>query len=73
MVYDGSAKMGGGSLGAFLARVPACLQWLLGVNGITLKAHQPWLSQCNSLVTSSGSTKPTASARPRRIAVGSIV
>jgi probable HAF family extracellular repeat protein len=37
MVYDGSAKMWGGSLGAFLARVPdAGLQWLLGVNGTTL-------------------------------------
>jgi probable HAF family extracellular repeat protein len=37
LVYDGSAKMWGGSLGAFLARVPdAGLQWLLGVNGTTL-------------------------------------
>ncbi len=37
MVYDGSAKMWGGSLGAFVARVPdAGLQWLLGVDGTTL-------------------------------------
>ena len=37
MVYDGSAKMWGGSLGAFIARVPdAGLQWLLGINGTTL-------------------------------------
>jgi uncharacterized protein YhjY with autotransporter beta-barrel domain len=38
MVYDGSAKMAGGSGGVFLARVPdAGLQWLVGVNGMTLK------------------------------------
>jgi hypothetical protein len=38
MVYDGSAKMTGGSAGAFLARVPDYgLQWLVGVNGLTLK------------------------------------
>jgi hypothetical protein len=38
MVYDGSSKMWGGSGGVFVARVPdAGLQWLVGVNGLTLK------------------------------------
>jgi hypothetical protein len=38
MVYDGSSKMTGGTLGTFLARLPdAGLQWLVGVNGLTLK------------------------------------
>lgn len=38
MVYDGNAKMSGGTLGAFLARVPnAGLQWLVAANVMTLK------------------------------------
>ncbi|MBS0535506.1 MAG: autotransporter domain-containing protein [Proteobacteria bacterium] len=37
MVYDGDAKMQGGSAAAFLARVPdAGLQWMLGVSGLTM-------------------------------------
>jgi probable HAF family extracellular repeat protein len=69
MVYDGSAKMGGGSLGAFLARVPgAGLQWLLGVNGITLKGdiNRGYLNG-NSLVTSSGSTNANGFGATARI------
>jgi len=38
MVYDGNAKMNGGSLGAFIAQMPDTgLQWLAGVSGMTLK------------------------------------
>jgi uncharacterized protein YhjY with autotransporter beta-barrel domain len=58
MVYDGSAKMTGGSGGVFLARVPnAGLQWLAGVNGLTLKGDidRGYLNG-SGLASSSGST-----------------
>jgi probable HAF family extracellular repeat protein len=58
MVYDGSAKMTGGSLGGFMARVPdAGLQWLAGVTGLTLAGNvdRGYLNG-SSLVSSSGST-----------------
>ncbi|HEX3440136.1 MAG TPA: autotransporter domain-containing protein [Pseudolabrys sp.] len=58
MVYDGSAKMTGGSAGAFVARVPdAGLQWLVGVNGLTLKGDidRGYLNG-SSLASSSGNT-----------------
>jgi uncharacterized protein YhjY with autotransporter beta-barrel domain len=58
MVYDGSAKMTGGSGGVFLARVPnAGLQWLAGVNGLTLKGDidRGYLNG-SGLAFSSGST-----------------
>ncbi|HEY6833266.1 MAG TPA: autotransporter outer membrane beta-barrel domain-containing protein, partial [Pseudolabrys sp.] len=58
MVYDGSAKMTGGSAGAFLARVPdAGLQWLVGVNGLTLKGDidRGYLNG-SGLASSSGNT-----------------
>jgi probable HAF family extracellular repeat protein len=58
MVYDGSSKMSGGSAGVFVARVPDVgLQWLLGVNGMTLKGDvtRGYLNG-NSLASSTGST-----------------
>jgi probable HAF family extracellular repeat protein len=40
LVYNGSSKMQGGSIGAFIARVPDVgLQWLLGVDGLTLQGN----------------------------------
>jgi hypothetical protein len=69
MVYDGSSKMGGGSFGAFIARVPdAGLQWLLGVNGITLKGdiNRGYLNG-SGLVTSSGSTTANGYGATARI------
>jgi probable HAF family extracellular repeat protein len=40
LVYDGSSKMHGGSIGGFIARVPDTgLQWLVGVDGLTLKGN----------------------------------
>ena len=37
MVFSGNAKMKGGSLGTFIARIPdSGLQWLIGIDGITL-------------------------------------
>ena len=37
MVFNGSAKMSGGSAGAFIARMPdAGLQWLVGIGGIAI-------------------------------------
>jgi probable HAF family extracellular repeat protein len=58
MVYDGSAKMTGGSATVFLAHVPdAGLQWLAGVNGTTLKGDimRGYLNG-SALTSSSGST-----------------
>jgi probable HAF family extracellular repeat protein len=40
LVYAGSSKMQGGSIGGFIARVPtAGLQWLFGVDGLTVKGN----------------------------------
>ena len=69
MVYDGSAKMKGGSLGAFIARVPdAGLQWLLGINGITLSGdiNRGYLNG-SGLASSSGSTTANGYGATARI------
>jgi hypothetical protein len=70
-VYDGSSKIAGGTIGAFLARVPdAGLQWLVSVNGVTLKGdigrgstaadrHTRWDQRGRMLMAS-----PEASAGP---------
>jgi len=58
MVFDGSAKMSGGSAGVFIARVPDDgLQWLVGLTGIVLKGDvtRGYLNG-NSLTSSSGNT-----------------
>jgi probable HAF family extracellular repeat protein len=58
MVYNGSAKIAGGGLGAFVARAPDTgLQWLLGVSGIALGGDikRGYLNG-TSLVSSTGST-----------------